>query len=61
MKELNERILSLLISSGLKIGVTELRRTVQKAVIELLKRILGSLELKGGILSNFTSHFRLTA
>ena len=47
VKELNERILLLLITSGLKIGVTELRRTVRRAAIELLKRILGSLEPKG--------------
>ena len=33
--------------SGSKIGVTELYRIVWRAAIELLKRILGSLELKG--------------
>ena len=44
---MNERILSLLISSGSKIGVTELCRTVRKATIDLLKRILGLLEPKG--------------
>ena len=46
VKELNERILLLLITSGSKIGVTELRWTVRRTAIELLKRILGSLELK---------------
>ena len=46
VKELNEWILLLLITSGLKIGVTELCRTVRRATIELLKRILGSLEPK---------------
>ena len=46
MKEMNRRILSLLITSGSKIGVTDLRRTVRGAVIELSKRILGLLEPK---------------
>ena len=44
---MNEQILLLLMTSGLKIGVTELRRTVRRATIELLKRILGLLEPKG--------------
>ena len=44
---MNEQILSLLIMSGSKIGVTELHRTIRRAVIELLKRILGLLEPKG--------------
>ena len=61
MKEMNKRILSLLITSGSQIGVTELRQTVRRAAIELSKRILGSLEPKGEILSNSTSHFHLTA
>ena len=44
---MNEQILLSLIMSGLKIGVTELHRTVRRATIELSKRILGSLEPKG--------------
>ena len=44
---MNEQILLLLITSGSRIGVTELRRTIRRAAIELSKRILGSLEPKG--------------
>ena len=44
---MNEQTLLLLIMSGSKIGVTELCRTIRRAIIELLKRILGLLEPKG--------------
>ena len=54
MKEMNERILSLLITSGSKIGVTELRQTVRRAAIELPERILGLLEPKGKSSATFT-------
>ena len=37
----------MLIASGSKIGVAELRWTVRRAAIELSKRILGLLEPKG--------------
>ena len=59
MKEMNERILLLLITSGLKIGVTELHRTIRRAAIELLKRILGSLEPKGESLATSLVTFAL--
>ena len=61
MKEMNEQILLSLIMSGSKIGVMELCWTVRRTTIVLLKRILGSLELKGKSSATSLSCFCLTA
>ena len=54
VKELNRQILLSLITSGSKIGVTELRWTVRKAAIEFVKEDIRVTRTKGEILSNFS-------
>ena len=46
VKELNDQILLSQITSGLKIGVTELCWSIRRPAIELVEGILGLLELK---------------
>ena len=54
VKELNRQILLSLITSGSKIGVTELCWTVRKAAIEFVKEDIRVTRTKGEILSNFS-------